>query len=120
MADQPKSSKFDFQKIISDVKSMISPIQIPEANKSDPVGYYLSEINKMLKDLAEHQTKQADIISKISATVGELYQELKPGATPSQPATAEPPIAEPPAEKKGKEVVEPEPKEAAKEPEEEQ
>lgn len=77
MAGEPKvSGKFDFQKIIGDVKAMISPAAIPEASKDDPAGYHLSELSKLVKDLAEGHTKQADTIAKISATLGELYQEI--------------------------------------------
>lgn len=77
MADLSKiTGKFDLQKIISDVKSMISPVAIPEANKDDPVGYCLSELDKLVKDLADNHTKQADAIAKVSTMLGTLYQEV--------------------------------------------
>ena len=90
MADLSKiTGKFDLQKIINDVKSMISPVPIPEANKSDPVAYYLSELNKLAKDLAEVHTKQADLIAKVSNVLGNLYQEIM-NARKGQAATPTP------------------------------
>ena len=90
MADLSKiTGKFDLQKIINDVKSMISPVPIPEANKSDPVAYYLSELNKLAKDLAEVHTKQADLIAKVSSVLGNLYQETM-NARKGQAATSVP------------------------------
>jgi hypothetical protein len=77
MADMSKiTDKFDLQKIIGDVKAMISPIAIPEANKNDPVGYCLSELSKLTKDLAESHSKQADTIAKMSTMLGTLHQEI--------------------------------------------
>jgi hypothetical protein len=77
MADMSKTAnKFDLQKIIGDVKAMISPVVIPEANKNDPVGYCLSELSKLTKDLAESHSKQADTIAKISTMLGTLHQEI--------------------------------------------
>jgi len=77
MADLSKlTGKFDLNKIISDVKSIITPPPIPEANKDDPVGYCLSELNKLIKELAENNTKQADSIAKVSTMLGSLYQEI--------------------------------------------
>lgn len=70
------AGKFDLQKIIGDVKSMISPVTIPEANKDDPVAYCLSELSKFTKDLAEANSKQADAIAKISTMLGTLHQEV--------------------------------------------
>lgn len=77
MADLSKiTNKFDLQKIIGDVKSMIGPVVIPEANKTDPVGYCLSELSKLTKDLAESHSKQADTIAKINTMLGTLHQEI--------------------------------------------
>jgi hypothetical protein len=77
MADLSKiTGKFDLNKIINDVKSIITPSPIPEANKDDPVGYYLSELNKLIENLAENNTKQADNIAKASSILGTLQQEL--------------------------------------------
>ncbi|EKE00628.1 MAG: hypothetical protein ACD_21C00308G0011 [uncultured bacterium] len=70
------AGKFDLQKIIGDVKSMISPVVIPEASKDDPVAYCLSELSKFAKDLAEGHAKQADTIAKISNMLGTLHQEI--------------------------------------------
>jgi len=93
------AGKFDLQKIINDVKSMITPVPIPEANKDDPVAYYLSELNKLTKELAEAHTKQADIIAKVSPVLGNLYQEVMKsrGQTADQPAAAEKPAETPPS-----------------------
>jgi len=90
MADLSKiTGKFDFQKIVNDVKSMISPAPIPEANKNDPIAYHMSELNKHTKSLAENHANQADIIAKISNVLDALYQETmksrKGQDTPSAP-----------------------------------
>jgi hypothetical protein len=66
------ASKFDLQKLIGDVKSMLSPVVIPEANKDNPIGYCLSELSKLAKDLAENHAKQADAIAKITTILGTL------------------------------------------------
>ncbi|CAL7962722.1 hypothetical protein GAMM_40027 [Gammaproteobacteria bacterium] len=77
MADLSKTTnKFDLQKLIGDVKSMLSPVAIPEANKDDPIGYCLSQLSKLAKDLAENHSKQADTIAKISTMLGTLHQEV--------------------------------------------
>ena len=76
MVDIPKVGKFDFQKIISDVKSMISPVQIPEASKDDPAGYCISELSKIVKELADASTAQANAIAKLTSTLGALSQAM--------------------------------------------
>lgn len=97
MTDLSKiTNKFDLQKIIGDVKSMISPVVIPEANKSDPVGYCLSELSKLTKDLAESHSKQADTIAKISTMLGTLHQEITNSRTAASPS----PVASNAEEKK--------------------
>jgi hypothetical protein len=77
MADLSKfTDKLGLQKIIDDVKSIISPIVIPEANKDDPVGYCLFELSKAGRELADHHAKQADIIAKFSNLLESLHREL--------------------------------------------
>ncbi len=77
MADLSKiGDKLGLQKIINDMKSIISPVVIPEANKDNPRGYYLSELSKASNELAEHHLKQADIIARISNLLGSLHQEI--------------------------------------------
>lgn len=77
------AGKFDLQKIISDVKNIVSPEQIPEANKGDPIGYHLSELSKVIKELAEQHTKQADTIAKVSSVLGSLHQAITAGSSNS-------------------------------------
>ena len=90
MTDLSKiTGKFDLQKIIDDVKSVITPPPIPEASKDDPIGYRLSELNKLAKELAETHTKQADSIAKLNVELGELYKEIsKKGLTQAKPEVA--------------------------------
>ncbi|MEI8055078.1 MAG: hypothetical protein WCH10_03650 [bacterium] len=77
MTDSSKTaSKFDLQKFIGDVKSMLGPVAIPEASKDDPLGYCLSELSKLVKDMADSHSKQADTIAKISSMLGTLHQEV--------------------------------------------
>jgi hypothetical protein len=95
MSDLSKiTGKFDLQKIIGDVKSMVSPIAIPEADKSNPIAYCLSEISKLTKELADNHSKQADTISKISSMLGTLHQEVAkcPGSAEKK---TQPPAEEP-------------------------
>lgn len=101
------AGKFDIQKIIDDVKSIVTPAPIPEANKDDPVGYHLSELGKLTKELAENHTKQADTLAKVNAILGELYQELgkvaKPEAAPTPEASeAEAPVTKAPEDESPK------------------
>jgi len=89
MADMSKiTNKFDLQKIIGDVKSMISPVAIPASNKDDPVGYCLSELSKLTQDLAESHSKQADTIAKINSMLGTLHQEITNSRTAASPSPA--------------------------------
>lgn len=76
MTDTSKGGKFDFQKIISDVKSMITPTPIPEANKDDPIPYLLSELGKQGEELAKMQQKQSDVMAKMNDTIGSLYSQI--------------------------------------------
>lgn len=77
MADLSKfTDKLGLQKIINDMKSIISPAVIPEANKDDPIGYCLSELSKVGRELADHHAKQADIIAKFSNLLESLHREL--------------------------------------------
>ena len=77
MADLSKfTDKLGLQKIINDMKSIISPAVIPEANKDDPVGYCLSELSKSGRALADHHAKQADIIANFSNLLENLHREL--------------------------------------------
>ena len=95
MTDLSKiTNKFDLQKIIGDVKSMISPEKIPEANKDDPVAYCLAEISKCLKDLAELHAQQADTIAKINTILGTLHQEITKSRTGGETQQAAPAVSE--------------------------
>jgi hypothetical protein len=101
MTDLSKATnKFDLQKFIGNVKSMLGPVVIPEANKDDPVGYCLSELSKLAKDLAESHSKQADTIAKISSMLGTLHQEITnahnkvSGNSAAQPASETKPTGE--------------------------
>ena len=79
MSDLSKiAGKFDLQKIIGEVKSVLGSgsVTIPDANKDDPLGYCLSELGKLAKDLADSYSKQADTVSKISSMLGTLHQEV--------------------------------------------
>ena len=101
MADLSKiTNKFDLQKIIGDVKSMISPVTIPASNKNDPVGYCLSELSKLTKDLAESHSKQADTIAKINSMLGTLHQEITNSRKVPDSAAASPSPASKTEEKK--------------------
>jgi len=99
MSDLSKiAGKFDLQKIIGDVKSMINPVVIPEANKDDPLAYCLSELGKVVKELTENHAKQADNIAKVNALLGTLHQEITThckGAAPAKPQEAAAPAAKP-------------------------
>lgn len=85
MSDSKPTSMFDLQKIINDVKSMISPASIPAANKNDPIGYRLSELSKHTKDLVENHTKQSDLIARINDSMGALYQAITKSASTTPP-----------------------------------
>ncbi len=88
MSDLSKfTDKLGLQKIINDVKSMIAPAKIPDANKDDPVGFCLAELVKFTQELADGNNKQADVITKISSTLGALHQELNQGNKPTAVAT---------------------------------
>ena len=66
---------------------MISPVAIPASNKNDPVGYCLSELSKLTKDLTESHSKQADTIAKINSMLGTLHQEIASShSAPANPA----------------------------------
>ncbi len=71
------TSKFNLQKLISDVKSLINSVPIPEASKDDPVGYYLGEIGKAVQNITELQNQQMDMLTKLMETVGNLASILK-------------------------------------------
>lgn len=78
MADLSKfTDKLGLQKIINDMKAIISPAVIPEASKDDSVGYCLSELSKTGRELADHHAKQADLIAKLSNLLENLHRELK-------------------------------------------
>ncbi len=74
MAD---TSKFNLQKIINDVKSLINSAPVPEANKDDPLSYFLNEIGKNLQALNELQNQQTNLLTKTMETVGNLANTLK-------------------------------------------
>ena len=88
MSDAPKTpKKFDLQKIVSDVKAMITPAAIPEASKDDPIGYHFSELNKVTHELGEISTKLADTIAKLNNIIGAAYPlvtALKKGEAKSE------------------------------------
>jgi hypothetical protein len=68
--------KFDIKEFVNNVKSMVSPVTIPDASQDNPVGYLLSEISKSLKEVAELNVKQADIIAKITNMLGAMHQSI--------------------------------------------
>ena len=74
MTDLPKIS--GLQKVISDVKAMISSTLVPEANKDDPLGYYVFELSKLVKELTDNHTKQGDIVANMNNMLGNLSQAL--------------------------------------------
>lgn len=76
--------KFGLQKIIDEVKAVIAPAPIPEAAQGDPVGYCLAELSKLGQEIADNHTKQADVLARFSAMLGNLHQELnKSRVTPT-------------------------------------
>ena len=85
MATIPDMSKFNLKGIMDNVKAMIGQTPIPEASKEDPVNYYLSELSKAVKALADLHSQESDAIAKIDATLGSLHQSL----TSAKPAKSE-------------------------------
>lgn len=69
-------SKFNLQDIMKNVKAMINPTVIPEDAKKNPIGYRLSELNKIIASLSELHTKQADELARLNLALGELYQTI--------------------------------------------
>lgn len=85
MATIPDMSKLNFKGIMDNVKAMIGQTPIPEASKDDPVNYYLSELSKAVKALADLHSQESDAIAKIDATLGLLHKSL----TSAKPAKSE-------------------------------
>jgi hypothetical protein len=68
--------KFDLQKLVKDVKSMVgAAAPLPLEAKDDPLGYLLSELTKSVKSLQENNAEEAKEIEKLGATLGALYKE---------------------------------------------
>lgn len=74
--NEKKASKFDLQAIMDNVKSLISPINIPEASKDQPIAFLLAEMNNAIKEAADLHSKQADAYAKLNGLVGELHTRL--------------------------------------------
>lgn len=82
MATIPDMSKLNFKGIMDNVKAMIGQTPIPEASKDDPVNYYLSELSKAVKALADLHSEESNAIAKIDAALGSLHQSLTQAKQP--------------------------------------
>ena len=72
------AEKFDIEKIVENVKSIISPGSvIPENAEGDPVAEKFVELRQLIQDVIKVQTEQTGKISKINNIVGALYKKLQ-------------------------------------------
>jgi len=99
MAKIPDFSKLNLKGIVDNVKAMIGQTPIPEAAQDDPVGFYLSELSKNIKTIAELHAQEGDAIAKLDSTLSSLYQNL----TQNKPATPKAEPSEQPAPAKEEE-----------------
>jgi hypothetical protein len=82
------TDKLGLQKIVNDIKSLVSPATIPITGKDDPITNYLSEINKLGKELADNNAIQLGIVAKINSAINGLYQQINLNQTAANTTTA--------------------------------
>ena len=81
MAKMPDFSKLNFQEIMDNVKSIISPDSaVPDAPEGDEVAVKLVEMLAITKELAQASAQQADQISTLHKEINTLYRKLSAAA----------------------------------------
>ena len=66
--------KFNLQDIVSNLKTMLGAVNIPEANQDDPLGYLLMELSKSAQELTDIHDRQAEALAKLNSLLGSIHQ----------------------------------------------
>jgi hypothetical protein len=107
----PDFSKFDFQNIVSSVKSIINPeISAPKVTEGDPIGTKIVQISTLLQSVSHSQSQSTKDLAHINNLLNELYKDLEvfrkleaelkqKQETPAQPASSSTVSDQPPQRK---------------------
>ena len=72
------AEKLEFEKIVNNVKSVISPGSvIPKDAEGDPVAAKFIELHQLAEKVAKTQAEQTKQISIINNIIGALYKKLQ-------------------------------------------
>lgn len=83
-------NKFNFQNIVNDIKSMISPAgDTPQPDSSDALGIKLARLSVMAQELQAEHLEQGKKFAEMNALFNEVYQSLEAMRNPEKTETAE-------------------------------
>ncbi|OGT55068.1 MAG: hypothetical protein A3F17_08220 [Gammaproteobacteria bacterium RIFCSPHIGHO2_12_FULL_41_15] len=97
-----KSSKFDFNALIGNIKAMINPTgSTPDPSPEDSIGLKIAELSVMVQELQQAYEEQGKQLNKINRLLNEVFQHLQDlrakEAEKANPTTPENDKNEPPA-----------------------
>ncbi|QTS84095.1 hypothetical protein [Coxiella endosymbiont of Amblyomma nuttalli] len=70
--------KFDFQNILNNIKSMISPEEmIPNPNPDDAIGIKIAELSVLTQQLTKVHEEQVKELTKMNRLLSELMRDVE-------------------------------------------
>lgn len=83
-------NKFNFQNIVNDLKSMISPTgNTPQPDPSDALGIKLARLSVMAQELQTEHLEQGKKFAEMNALFNEVYQSLEAMRNPEKAENTE-------------------------------
>ena len=70
--------KFDFNEIINNIKSMISPdSNVPSPNPDDAIGMKVAELSLLAQELANAHSEQAKTLTKFNKLLNAVFKDIE-------------------------------------------
>ncbi|MBW5802911.1 hypothetical protein FIV31_06035 [Coxiella endosymbiont of Ornithodoros amblus] len=77
--------KFDFQGVLDNIKSMISPeSNTPSPDPSDAIGMKIAELSVIAQQLTKSHEEQAKELSNVNRLLSDLFKDLEAFRNPPE------------------------------------
>ncbi|AML49557.1 hypothetical protein AYM02_09725 [Coxiella burnetii] len=82
--------KFDFQGVLNNIKSMISPeSNTPSPDPSDAIGMKIAELSVLAQQLTKSHEEQAKELANVNRLLNDLFKDLEAFSNPPENKTEE-------------------------------
>ncbi|ABS78188.1 hypothetical protein [Coxiella burnetii] len=82
--------KFDFQGVLNNIKSMISPeSNTPSPDPSDAIGMKIAELSVLAQQLTKSHEEQAKELANVNRLLNDLFKDLEAFRNPPENKTEE-------------------------------